>query len=143
MFHLFNRPKLSTREQAFRDGRLIDMQRPPFRQFNEIVNAQFPLAMTKAAFEQFIRLPGEPERNPDVPPNFRWGILFLTLIDSQQKNPTEAAEALVDVNVLMASGFQVSKTLKVVSNGDGETAGLTFMLPHESPLECETRVPGS
>lgn len=134
---LFKRRKLNARAQAIRDGRIVEMQRPPFRQFIQILNCDFPLAMTKAAFEQFVRLPGEPKRKAAVPANFRWGIIFLTLVDSQQKEPSDANEALFDVNVMMPDGFQVPKTLEVVSVGEGENKGFIFMLPDEESITLE------
>ena len=59
--------ELDARAQAIRDGRLVDMQRPPFRQFNEIVNCHFPLPSREPPFSSLSDYPASPKRKLRCP----------------------------------------------------------------------------
>ena len=137
MFWRFKKKRLSERLKAIRNGRLVDMQLPPFRQFNQILNNDYPMVMTKAAYQACVQLPDEVKGKAEVPANARWGIVFLSFMDEFQHREDDAHEGTFDVNVLMPGGFQVPKTVKVVADNDfdGENA-FVFMMPDQSWPEC-------
>jgi hypothetical protein len=140
MFWPLKKKPLSERFRAKKDGRLVDMQLPPFRQFNQILGNDIPMVMTKAAYQACVQLKGEIMGKAEVPANPRWGIVFLSFMDKFQKRDDDAHEGTFDVNVLMPSGFQVSKTIKIFVDNDfdGKNA-FVFMLPDESWPGCITR----
>ncbi len=75
-----------------------------------------------------------------IPPNFRWGILYLSFLQAFQNRKDDPHEGLFEVSVLSESGFQVAKTVKIVSDTDlnGED-GFVFMLPDETwPLAAKS-----
>ena len=126
------RKHLSERMTAIKNGRLVNMQLPPFRQFNQIMQNDCPIVMTKAAYQACIELPGEVRGKAEVPANSRWGIAYLSFMEEFQNREDDPEEGTFDVNVLMAEGFNIPKTLKVVLDHefDGED-GFVFMLPSE------------
>jgi hypothetical protein len=123
----------SDRTRAIKSGRLIDMQQMPFRQFNRVVENDYPMYMTKAAFEACVELPGETRTKAKVPANGRWGIVYLSFAQSFQNDADDPEEGEFDVNVLLPTGFNVPRTLKVLLDRefDGEEA-FVFLLPEES-----------
>lgn len=134
MFNFFQKRPLGPRATAIKDGLLIDMQVKPFKQFNQIVQSDLPIAMTKASFTQFIRLPGDPKKYKDVSPGSRWIVLYSTLINFKDglQQLEESKELLFDVDVQLPGGFQLRKTVKVVLGEDDEGGeAFTFMLPSE------------
>ena len=137
MFWPFKKKHLSERSRAIKDGRLVDMQLPPFRQFNQISNNDFRVVMTKAAYRACVQLPDEVMGKAEVPANARWGMVFLSFMEEFQHRDDNPQEGTFDVNVLMPGGFQIPKALKIVadSNFDGEDA-FVFMLPAESWPSC-------
>ena len=137
MFSLFKKKNLGERMRAIKNGRLIDMQIAPFRQFNVILNNDFPVVMTQAAYQACVQLPGEVKGKAEVPANARWGIVYLTFMEKFQHRDDDPHEGTFDVNVLMPGGFQIPKTLKVVVDHDfdGENAFI-FMMPDESWPAC-------
>lgn len=125
----------SERFKAIENGQLVDMQLPPFRQFDEIVNNNFRTVMSKAAYEACVQLPREVRGRAEVPANARWGIVsFMWKFQHYEEDPHEGT---FDVNVLLPSGFQVPKTLKVVVDNDfdGENA-FVFLMPDEFWPAC-------
>ena len=118
---------------ALKDGRLVNMQLPPFRQFNEIMQNEYVLVMTKAAYQAVVELPGEPKRNAKVPAHARWGIVYLSFIEAFKGRKDDPVDGVFDVNVMTPDGFQFPKTVKVVveHDFDGEEA-FVFMLPEET-----------
>jgi hypothetical protein len=137
MFGRFRKKRLSERFKAIKNGLLVDMQFPPFRQFNQILSNDCPMVMTKAAYQACVQLPGEVMKKAEVPANARWGIVFLSFTEKFQHCDDDPHEGTFDVNILMPGGFQVPKTVKVVVDGDfdGENA-FVFMLPNESWPAC-------
>jgi hypothetical protein len=129
---MFFFPKCRTPlESAIKAGKLIDMQLPPFRQFNQIVLNDCAMLMTKAAYEACVQLPGESLRNAKVPASFRWGVLYLGFAQAFQDREDDPQEGIFDVNVMMPDGFQIPKSVKVVAADlDGKEA-FVFMLPDE------------
>lgn len=127
----------SERFIAIKNGQLIDMQLPPFRQFNEIVNNSFRTVMSKAAFEACVQLPGEVKGSAEVPASARWGIVYLSFMSKFQHCEEDPHEGTFDLNVLLPSGFQVTRTLKVVVDNDfdGENA-FVFLMPDEFWPAC-------
>jgi hypothetical protein len=127
----FGKPP-SERIRATRCGRLVDMQLPPFRQFNRIVENDSPIVMTRAAYDTCVELPGETRGKAEVPAVGRWGIVYLSFMEAFQHREDDPHEGEFDVKVLMADGFNIPKTLKVVLDNefDGDD-GFVFMLPHE------------
>jgi hypothetical protein len=125
----FNLRELNPRERAVKDRRLVDMQQAPFVQFNQIVQAEFPIVISQAAYQQLVQLPGEQFDKAEVPANFRWGVLFLAFMEAFQCREDDPDVGEFDINVLMPGGLQVPKTVKVLSNRDEN--GFTFMLPGE------------
>jgi hypothetical protein len=113
------------------------MQLPPFRQFNEIVNNNFRTVMSKAAYQACVQLPSEVKGKVDVPANARWGIVYLSFLDKFQHCEDDPHEGTFGVSVLLPSGFQIGKTLKVIVDNDfdGETA-FVFLMPDESWPAC-------
>lgn len=128
----FSKRNLSERATALKRGELVDMQQPPFRQFNQIFENDCRMVMTKSAFEACVELPGEVRGKADVPAIGRWGIVFLSFFTTFQDRDDDPHEGTFDVNVLMPSGFLVPKVLKVVLDHDldGEDYFI-FMLPDE------------
>jgi cytochrome c1 len=137
MLWRFKKKRLSERLKAIRNGRLVDMQLPPFRQFNQILNNDYPMVMTKAAYQACVQLPDEVKGKAEVPANARWGIVFLSFMERFQHREDDVHEGTFDVNVLMPGGFQVPKTVKVVVDNDfdGENA-FVFMMPDQSWPGC-------
>jgi len=123
---------LSAQMRAIKDGRLIDMQVPPFQQFNQIMQNDCRIVMTMAAYRTCIELPGKTRGKDKVPANGRWGIVYLSFMQEFQHRADDPQEGTFDVSVLMPDGFNVPKTLKVVLDHDfdGEDA-FVFMLPDE------------
>ena len=137
MFRRFRKKRLSEKLNAISNGRLVDMQLPPFRQFNQILNNDYPMVMTKAAYQACVQLPGEATKKAEVPANARWGTVYLSFMEKFQHRDDDPHEGTFDVSVLMPGGFQVPKTVKIVVDGDfdGENA-FVFMLPNESWPAC-------
>jgi hypothetical protein len=133
MFWNFKKRNRSERFKAIKNGQPVDMQLPPFRQFNEIVNNNFRTVMSKAAYQACVQLPGEAKGKADVPANARWGIVYLSFMDKFQHYEDDPHEGTFDVSVLLPGGFQIGKTLKVVVDNDfdGENA-FVFLMPDES-----------
>jgi hypothetical protein len=129
---IFKKNRPDEQSRMIDTGELFDMQQMPFRQFNDIVQNDCPMYMTRAAFRTCIELPGEKRRNALIPANGRWGIVYLSFATTFQNDPNDPHEGKFDVNVLMPPGFQVSKTLKVILDHEfhGEGA-FVFMLPDE------------
>jgi len=125
--------------RAIKDGKLIDMQVPPFRQFNQIIQNDCRIVMTIAAYRACIELPCETRGKAKVPANGRWGIVYLSFMQEFQNRTDDPQEGTFDVNVLMPDGFNVPKTLKIVleHDFDGDDA-FVFMLPDESWPLCIT-----
>lgn len=125
--------ELSERMRAVKCGRLVDMQLPPFRHFNQIVENDCPIVMTRAAYERCVELPGETRGKAEVPAVGRWGIVYLSFLQTFQNREDDPHEGQFEVNVLMPDGFNVPRTLKVVLDHefDGDD-GFVFMLPEES-----------
>jgi hypothetical protein len=133
MFWHFEKKHLSERLKAISNGRLVDMQLPPFRQFNQILNNDYPMVMTKAAYQACVQLSGEVMKKAEVPANARWGIVYFSFMEKFQHRDDDPHEGTFDVSVLMPDGFQVPKTVKVVVDGDFDGAdAFVFMLPNES-----------
>lgn len=130
---LFRRQNVTSHSKAFKEGHLVNMQLPPFRQFNGIVAKDCALVMSKAAYQACIQLPGEPRRNAKIPANFRWGILYLSFVEAFKDRTDGSTEGVFDVGVTMPDGFQISKCVKValVEDFDGKD-GFIFMLPDET-----------
>ena len=112
MFWPLKKKSLSERFRAKKDGRLVDMQLPPFRQFNQILGNDIPMVMTKAAYQACVQLKDEIMGKVEVPANARWGIVFLSFMDKFQKRDDDAHEGTFDVNVLMPSGFKSPRRLR-------------------------------
>lgn len=131
--HLSRGEALSERRRAIKDGRLVDMQLQPFRQFNQILNINFPLVMTRAAYRASIELPGETRKKNAFPANGRWGFLYLRFVETFQQRADNSEEGTFDVYVMLGEGFQVPRVIKVLLDHDfdGEEAFL-FTLPDES-----------
>jgi len=129
----FKRRNITPHSKAFKDGRLVNMQLPPFRQFNNIVTHDCALVMTKAAYQALVQLPGETRRNAKVPANFRWGVLYLRFVEEFTGRTDGSSEGVFDVTVTLPGGFQVAKSVKVaaVHDFDGKE-GFIFMMPHET-----------
>ena len=129
----FKKKHLSERFKAIKNGRLVDMQLPPFRQFNQILGNDHTMVMTKAAYQACVQLPGEVIRKAEVPANARWGIVFLSFMEKFQNRNDDPHEGTFDVSVLIPGGFQVPKTVKVVVDNDfdGDNA-FVFLMPDES-----------
>ncbi len=130
---LFRRKNVTPHSRAIKDGRLVNMQIPPFRQFNEIVTNDCALVMTKAAYQACVQLPGESRRNARVPANLRWGLLYLSFVEAFKGRTDDSSEGIFDVTVTMPDGFQISKSVKVVAEDDfdGKEAFI-FMMPDET-----------
>ncbi len=129
----FREQNVTPHSKAFKDGRLVTTQLPPFKQFNGIVTKDCALVMTKAAYQACVQLPGEPKINGKVPANLRWGILYLSFVESFKGRTDDSTEGVFDVGVTMPDGFQVSKCVKVVGVDDFDGKdGFIFMLPDET-----------
>lgn len=137
MFGILRSKRIGKRARAIRNGQLVDMQLPPFRQFNEIFQNDLTMVMTKAAYQACVELPGERRGKATVPANARWGIVFLSFMEQFQNRSDNPVEGVFDVNVLMPDGFQASKSLKVVADNDfdGKNA-FVFMLLEELWPDC-------
>jgi hypothetical protein len=137
MYRLFRKKNLSQRAMAIKTGRLVDMQLPPFRQFNQIFQNNCQIVMTKDAYQECVELPVEAKRKAEVPANYRWGILYLSFIEQFQDRADDPNDGTFDVSVIMPDGFQISKTVKVVLDHDfdGKDAFI-FMLPQEAWPAC-------
>lgn len=134
---MFKQKQLTERSRKIKSGELVDMQVPPFVQFNRIVENDYPLYMTKAAFQACVELPGEKRGNAKIPANGRWGIVYLSFATEFQNRTDDPHEGMFDVNVLMPNGFQVPKTLKVVLDHDFDgREAFVFMLPEEPRLQA-------
>jgi hypothetical protein len=133
--------KAGPRRQAMKSGLLLDMQLPPFRQFNQIFQNDCQMVITKSAYQACVQLPGEARGRAEVPASYRWGILYLSFMEHFQDRADDQHEGSFDVSVMMPSGFQISKTLKVILDHDfdGKEA-FVFMLPDELwPASIESR----
>jgi hypothetical protein len=86
---VFKRRSTTERSRKFRSGDLIDMQLPPFRQFNRIVENDYPLYMTRAAFQACVELPGEKRGRAAIPAIGRWGIVYLSFATEFQGRSDE------------------------------------------------------
>lgn len=106
------------------------MQRPPFDNLNSKVRFTWPMAMTKAAYREFIAV-SKSAAHPEFSEEFRWSAILLMLIDTS--SDSKEYEVILELNVLEADGFFVPKKIKVVScvDDDGNT-GFNFMLPDEN-----------
>ena len=135
MFWPLGAKKRQPRRRAIRAGLLIDMQRPPFSNFNSVVWVTWPMAMTKAAYQEFIAV-SRSALHPEFSEEFRWSAIMFMLIDTQ--SDSEEYEAILELNVLEADGFFVPKKIKVASGVDDEgNTGFNFMLPDETwPVEA-------
>lgn len=124
-------------ESAIRAGKLIDMQRPPFNQFNRIINNNYAMLMTRAAYEACVQLPGERLKNDEIPASFRWGAFYLNFVQTFQERNDDSTEGVFDITVMKPDGFQVSKSVKVISDDHLEgKEGFVFLLPEETwPLD--------
>ena len=133
VFRFSVREPLSKRRRAIKNGRLIDMQLPPFRNFNQIVQNNCPIVMTRAAYKACVVLPGETRGKAAVPSTGRWGIVYLSFMEQFQNHTDDPQEGTFEVNVMTCGGFQVPKTIKVLLDNDfdGED-GFVFMLPDEA-----------
>jgi len=118
------------RKRALRRGWLIDMQKKPFLRFNQFAELKFPVAMSQAAFREFIRLSNTPHHRA-MSEDFRWISLIHSLGDVDLGE--DFHDAVWEHAVIEPDGFLRSKRIKLVSAADdlGDEA-LTFMLPEES-----------
>ena len=129
MFWPWDTKKQQPRRRAIKAGLLIDLQRPPFSNFNSMVRATWPMAMTKAAHQEFIAV-SKSALHPEFSEEFRWSAIMLMLFDTQ--SDSKEYEVVLELNVLDAGGFFVPKKIKVVSGVDDEgNSGFNFMLPDE------------
>jgi hypothetical protein len=129
---LFPKKHLDERSRRIKRGELIDMQKQPFRQFNQIVGNDCLIYISRAAYQECVELPGEKRGKSIIPANGRWGILYLSFATEFQNRSDDAHEGNFDMNVLMPNGFKVPRTVKVVLDHDfhGKNA-FVFMLPEE------------
>lgn len=133
----FKRQNVSSLAAAIRGGQLIDMQRPPFQQFNQIFGNDFPILITKAAYQTCIHLPSD-SRKPKIPPNARWGFFFLSFLQEFQTHTEDSLEGFFEVNVMSEDGFQRAKNVKIVDAMLEGEEGFVFMLPDETwPLAAK------
>ncbi len=129
---MFLKKHLDERSRRIKRGELLDMQKLPFRQFNQIVGNDCPIYMTRAAYQACVELPGEKRGKSIIPANGRWEILYLSFATEFQSLSGDPHEGTFEMNVLMPDGFQVPRTVKVVLDHDFHRKdALVFMLPEE------------
>jgi hypothetical protein len=122
--------KSGPRRQAIKKGYLRDMQRKPFIAVNQSLGFQFPLAITPAAFDQFVALADTPAHR-QLGLEARWRNILVVLM--QTPHDDAASQALLEIDVIQQDGVLRTKTLKVDTGYDdtGEES-FTFMLPEET-----------
>lgn len=123
------------RRKAIKAGLLIDMQRPPFSEFNSMLQMTWSMAMTKAAFQTFVEVPASMAQR-SISEEARWNTLILSLVEAHTER--NEREVMVELNVLQPDGFFVPKKLKVVMDVDDDgNDAFNFMLPDETwPVEA-------
>lgn len=137
MFTLFK--KAGPWRQAIKDGRLYNMEKKPYSKINRIVGVPFALAITPAAFDEFVALADTPAHRQLVAA-IRWGNILVALAGLFPSE--EATESIFEVNVVEPDGALQVKTIKAVTGyADDGRESMTFMLPEESSpiptVECQ------
>jgi hypothetical protein len=127
MFAFFK--KLGHRGLAIKNGRLIDMEKNPYRNVNEAIGVPFALAMSPAAFSQFVALQNTPAHK-QLEEAIRWGNI-LTALASLVSVP-ESDQIVFNVNVIQPDGVLCTKSIKAVTGyADDGRESLTFLLEDE------------
>ncbi len=105
------------------------MEKKPYSKVNRAVGIPFALAISAAAFDQFVALADTPAHRQLVKA-IRWGNILAALTTLHP--PSDLDEFVFEVNVVEPEGILRVKAIKVVTGltDDGRGA-FTFMLPEE------------
>jgi hypothetical protein len=116
--------------RAIDDGRILDMGKKPYSTVNMAVGVPFTLAITPAAFKQFVALADTPAHR-QLEAAIRWGNILAGLFSLQ---PGEGdSESVMEINVVEPDGVLRAKTIKVITGlDDAGREAFTFLLPEET-----------
>lgn len=118
-----------TRAEAIKDGVLVDMTQDPFGPLAVEAGIRWPIAMTSAAFHEFVEVSDSKGHQGQDLKGRWWDVLWMFKIRRREVSPIEA---LCSVYVQDPDGRTREKQIKCVSGpADDETPCLTFMLPDE------------
>lgn len=123
-------------QKAVKDGRLVNMQRWPFTKVTKKIPILRPVAMTPAAYREFILVPSE-----KMVLNLRYArwraVLFRFSACALQQEKIGgmgegSKEIVYEVTPLRLSGFRQTLQIKArMEQGDEINSALIFMLPDE------------
>ncbi len=125
--------------QAIKNGRLLDMEKKPYGTVNRAVGVPFALAISPAAFDQFVALADTPAHRQLVKA-IRWGNIVAALTTLHPL--PDLAESVFEVNVVEPDGTLRAKAIKVVTGlADDGRGAFTFMLPEETASVSSAELP--
>ncbi|MDI3255152.1 DUF6573 family protein [Pseudacidobacterium ailaaui] len=121
--------KPSPYRRALREGKLINLYKNPFRRVLRFRGLDFPVAMTPAAYQQFVAVVDTPAHR-QLNEADRWHKVIAALIDYHQNSEVTSAE--FEVKVVDPDGVLRNKMIKVVVTDHAPGVdGMVFMLPEE------------
>lgn len=138
----FNKPakkSLSAFQAAVKAGKLIDMQKKPYKKFNEFLQYTSPTGMTPAAFNEFINIPRE-KGHKHIQKAARWAMLLMEAhkyFDTWHDDPgkDDTFDTMFDIEVARLSGFHRFKKIRIriehSATDDDNFSAIVFMLPDE------------
>jgi hypothetical protein len=130
-----NNQSLSAFEIAVKAGKLIDMQKKPYKEFNEFLKFTPPTGITPAAFKEFIDIPRE-KGHRHIQKAARWAILLMEAhrhVDPWHDDPTkeDVFDTTFEIQVTKLSGFHQFKKIRIRKEQCDGTGAVIFMLPTE------------
>jgi len=119
-----------TRQQAIQDGVLVDMDQGAFKDLAREAGYQWPIAMTRAAYEHHVALTPAAKRACNDLIGRYWDILWM--MRGPLRNSYGKPECLFQFLCVVKRVRPTLCTLKVVSGpADDGSPCLTIMLPEE------------